>query len=109
MNPVAIIRGALEAIGAEDKPHRDIMLNAVRAELDTMQGGCPCEQRLHHATCLPDDEGEAAKMLLRTVHRDLQAVARFSGNHGPGFGGGLAVISEMAERLAGQCDETESD
>jgi hypothetical protein len=44
MNPVAIIKGALEAIAHEDEQHQQIMLNAVRAELDAMQGGCPCEQ-----------------------------------------------------------------
>lgn len=44
MNPVAIIRGALDAIQAEDEQHREIMLNAVRAELDAIQGGCPCER-----------------------------------------------------------------
>lgn len=43
-DPVRIIAGALKAIKAEDEPHRTIMLSAVRAELDAIQGGCPCEQ-----------------------------------------------------------------
>ena len=44
MNPVAIIRGALEAIAAEDATHREIMFDAVRDELNRYQGGCPCER-----------------------------------------------------------------
>jgi hypothetical protein len=104
-DPVRVINGALNAIDSEDTDHRKIHQEAVYENLCMRMGGCECVRRMHEATRLPNDDGEAARQLLGIVQRDLQCVARFRGNHGPGFGAGLAVIANEAARLARECDE----
>ena len=107
MNPVAVIRGALNAIASEDAEHRRIMLDAVEDELSRIRGGCRCERLLKAATCLPDDVGEPAQRLLQIALCDVRALA----GHGqrPGMAAGLAVIASTATRLASECVETPSD
>jgi hypothetical protein len=92
-----------------DHLHRETLWEGISQVANRELGGCECERRIHAATRLPDDRGEAAKMLLPRVLSDLQTVARFRGNHGPGFAEGLAVIGSTATRLAGECVETPSD
>jgi hypothetical protein len=105
MNPARIIHAALEANDADDPVHRKIVLEAVYEDVCRRLGGCECVRKMHDATRLPNDDGEAARQLLGIVQRDLQCVARFKGNHGPGFGEGLAVLANEAGRLARECDD----
>ena len=58
-DPVRIIHGVLDAIEAEDSEHRRIMLEAVYEDVCRRPGGCECVRRMHEATWLPDDAGEA--------------------------------------------------
>ena len=104
-DPAKIILGALRVIESEqDHLHRETMLDAVEDELRRIRGGCRCERRLHMATSLENDRGEAARMLMRIAHRNLQAIAECRCSR-DGMAEGLAVIAEMAGRLAGEMDE----
>jgi len=98
-----------EIMAEDDRLHRTALLEGIEAVCRRELGGCECERRLHDATRRPNDEAEAAKMLLPRVLADLQCVARFKGNRGPGFAEGLAIIASTATRLAGTFDETDSD
>ena len=48
-------------IDDKPEPHRTIDLNAVRAEIDRLQGGCPCER-------LAGSTGEARRVTATVVH-----------------------------------------
>lgn len=62
MNPVAIIRGALEAIKSEDAQHQAIMYAAVQDELNAICGGrCRCE-------LLAGNHGEATSVVATVFH-----------------------------------------
>lgn len=98
-----------EIMAEGDRLHRATLWEGIEAVCRRELGGCECERRLHEATRRPNDEAEAAKMLLPRVLADLQCVARFRGNRGPGFAQGMAIIASTATRLAGECTETDSD
>lgn len=59
--PMPWLRHCLEMIDAKGEPHRTIDLNAVRAEIDRLQGGCPCER-------LAGSTGEARRVTAMIVH-----------------------------------------
>ena len=108
-DPSKIALGSLRAIaGEQDQIHREIMLGAIEDEIRFLFGGCRCERRLQTATCLPDDAGEAARMLLNRLHQDVTALCEYRGPR-DGLGHGLAVAVERLTRLAGTLDEFDTE
>lgn len=67
--PMPWLRHCLEMIDAKPEPHRTIDLNAVRAEIDRLQGGCPCER-------LAGSTGEERCVTAIVVHGHHASFAR---------------------------------
>lgn len=107
-DPARIIIGALRAIDSEaDYLHRKMMLEAVEEEMRSLFG-CRCERRMRSAVCLPNDSGEAARMLLRRLMEDVTVLCEYRGPR-DGMAEGMAVAAERLQRLAGMDDEYDSD
>lgn len=109
MNHAETIITELQQIAAiYDRLYRDAQFDQVEDELRRLRGGCRCERLLHAATALEGDEGEAARMLLNILHRDVTMICEYRGPRA-GLAAGLAVEAERLTRLVGGMDETESD
>ncbi len=59
--PMPWLRHCLEMIDAKPEPHRTIDLNAVQAEINRLQGGCPCER-------LAGNDGRPARLVATVIH-----------------------------------------
>ena len=107
-NPAKIMIGAIAAIDTEpDYLHRKTMIDAVEDEWRN-RFGCRCERNMRAAVCLPNDAGEAARMLLRRLMDDVTLLVEYRGPR-DGMAEGMAVAAERLQRLAGMSDEFDSD